>query len=797
MIEFTGERVIPGHVEDDLWAEHIARYAFAARFVVGRRVLDLGCGTGYGTAELARHATEAVGVDIAPEAIDYASAQYRSARFVLASAEDVPLHDASFDVVVAFELIEHLSNWRALLEQTRRVLHPGGLFIVSTPNTLYYAEARGEAGPNPFHAHEFEYAEFRAALQEFFPHLKILMQDRLESFAFYEPGNGGAAQAQLLRTSNDPAASNFFVAVCSQDPLPPVRPFLFVPSAANLLREREAHIRKLKLEIGDVKRWLDETMASRNVLLDQYKDLEKHLQEKNNWAHSLDEQLTAARARIGDLQNQYANEQSHALAIAKELQEKSQWALSLERELTAERAQAAQILREFEERSAWALSLDRELTAAQARVAELQEQQAQSIEKIWWAGSLKTQLKTAQARIVELQAKYAEVQKQASVLAGLLEEKSQWALTLDEQLKTAQHRILELQDSHAERQAQATSLARQFEEKSQWALSLDQQFRTAQHRVVELQDSYAEQQGQAITLARHLEEKSQWALSLDEQLKAAQLRIVELQDLHAEQQAQGIVLAHYLEEQSQRARAVEEELQVAKRRAAELQDQQTTQQAEVTFIARDAEEKSHLVYSLNDQLRAAQLRIAELQDGYATQQAETAAALERLEESARVASILDEQLKTAEGQAVDLRENNNAMRTDAETARKQLGEKTRLLVNLNEELSAARRGLLEIQTASDAQRSEAAKTIERLNAAVEEKAAWALETGRKLDRHMQELDLKTQALNEARKAAAANADNALRLSAERDVLNERLERMQRSVWVKLGSALRLGPKFNS
>ena len=51
MIDFTGERVIPGEVNSDLWAEHFARYAFAARFATGVRSLDVGCGAGYGTAE--------------------------------------------------------------------------------------------------------------------------------------------------------------------------------------------------------------------------------------------------------------------------------------------------------------------------------------------------------------------------------------------------------------------------------------------------------------------------------------------------------------------------------------------------------------------------------------------------------------------------------------------------------------------------------------------------------------------------------------------------------------------------
>ena len=105
MSEFTGERVIPGQVNDDLWAEHVARYALAMRFARGRRVLDLGCGTGYGTADLARVASAAVGVDLASEAIGYAEQHFPSARFLQGSAAAVPFPPASFDLVTAFEVI--------------------------------------------------------------------------------------------------------------------------------------------------------------------------------------------------------------------------------------------------------------------------------------------------------------------------------------------------------------------------------------------------------------------------------------------------------------------------------------------------------------------------------------------------------------------------------------------------------------------------------------------------------------------------------------------------------------------
>ena len=69
--EFTGNRVIPRQVNDNLWSEHVARYAFARRYARGLRVLDAGCGIGYGSAELSQDAAEVVGVDLSPEAIEY------------------------------------------------------------------------------------------------------------------------------------------------------------------------------------------------------------------------------------------------------------------------------------------------------------------------------------------------------------------------------------------------------------------------------------------------------------------------------------------------------------------------------------------------------------------------------------------------------------------------------------------------------------------------------------------------------------------------------------------------------
>src|SRR5262245_53731006 len=193
LAEFTGERVIPGQVDVDLLNEHLARYTFAARLARGKRVLDAGCGAGYGSAELAHEAERVIAVDRDAGAIEFAAAHYAppNLAFNQASCESLPYRDATFDLVVAFEVIEHLEDWRGFLAEARRVLRPQGQFVVSTPNKDYYTESRGARGSNPFHVHEFGFEEFREELQKVFPHVALFLENHVEGITFqpFEPSN--------------------------------------------------------------------------------------------------------------------------------------------------------------------------------------------------------------------------------------------------------------------------------------------------------------------------------------------------------------------------------------------------------------------------------------------------------------------------------------------------------------------------------------------------------------------------------------------------------------------------------
>ena len=157
--------------------EHRSRYHFAARFVAGRSVLDVACGTGFGGPILLRAgARRVLGLDLSWDGLEEAALS-RTPGYDLgrADATRLPLPDGSFGAVTSFETLEHIPQYETFLRELRRVLGSDGVLVVTTPNALHTKPVEG-VPRNPFHVREFTPSELRTLLGAHFRQVEILGQ---------------------------------------------------------------------------------------------------------------------------------------------------------------------------------------------------------------------------------------------------------------------------------------------------------------------------------------------------------------------------------------------------------------------------------------------------------------------------------------------------------------------------------------------------------------------------------------------------------------------------------------------
>ncbi len=173
-LPLTGERTLPDVPEENYWyRRHLAVYEWIGARVAGKRVVDMACGEGYGSAVLARTAASAVGVDANPEAHEHARLRYvrPNLRYVRDLVESFA---EPCDAVVFLQTIEHVEDAGAILEHFKSMLAPAGVAYVSTPNLLTLAPPGAEKSDNPWHLREYRAAEFRALCEAHFGHVEML-----------------------------------------------------------------------------------------------------------------------------------------------------------------------------------------------------------------------------------------------------------------------------------------------------------------------------------------------------------------------------------------------------------------------------------------------------------------------------------------------------------------------------------------------------------------------------------------------------------------------------------------------
>ncbi len=174
-MKFTGERIEKKQRKfEHRFADHLERYEFAKPFIKEKIVLDVACGTGYGTHILSQVAKDISWLDVDPQTVKVAKEKYHAPNlhYFLGDGKKLPFEDNQFDTVISFETIEHIVEYEQFLKEIKRVLKGDGTLIISTPNFL------GEIVKNTYHVSNFTFKDFVDTIKNHFNINEILYQGK-------------------------------------------------------------------------------------------------------------------------------------------------------------------------------------------------------------------------------------------------------------------------------------------------------------------------------------------------------------------------------------------------------------------------------------------------------------------------------------------------------------------------------------------------------------------------------------------------------------------------------------------
>lgn len=172
-------------------------YEYIAELGRNMRVMDYGCGPGYGTAIIAKKAKEVVGVDISEEALEYAKSHYAlpNVKFIKIDTHPTEFPENSFDIIVSSHVIEHIDNVKKYLLQLKRILRKGGMLIITTPNKKFRL-LPFQKPYDPHHKREYNSKDLEKEISPLF--------NKFEIKGIYGPNEMNKIETNMMRSVNNP-----------------------------------------------------------------------------------------------------------------------------------------------------------------------------------------------------------------------------------------------------------------------------------------------------------------------------------------------------------------------------------------------------------------------------------------------------------------------------------------------------------------------------------------------------------------------------------------------------------------
>jgi O-antigen biosynthesis protein len=294
-LPWTGERYLP-QITGEIQLEHVHRYLVAREYAKDKDVLDIACGEGFGSAILANAARSVIGVDIAADAVKHASIRYRldNVQFQQGSCAAIPLDNDSIDLVVSFETIEHHDAHKAMMAEIKRVLRPGGLVIISSPDKKEYSILPNYR--NPYHVRELFKEEFEDLLRAYFKNLALLSQRIVYGSGILPEAGAVGVIDYDIKNTNYPnrglARPRYLIALASDKALPVLSGGLLeqtieesqiVTQLEDKARQLEGQLHSQSSESAEKFRQLEEQLHSQSSeSAEKFRQLEEQLHSQSS-----------------------------------------------------------------------------------------------------------------------------------------------------------------------------------------------------------------------------------------------------------------------------------------------------------------------------------------------------------------------------------------------------------------------------------------------------------------------------------------------------------------------------------
>lgn len=333
--EYSGERFVPGIEDKKLAIEHMQRYRSISALVEGKKVIDIACGEGYGTAILAERASEIVGMDIDEGAVHRASEKYQkeNLKYQIGNIASIPVEDHSVDVIVSFETIEHVSQklQAQFLNECGRVLKEDGILIMSTPNKEVYSDKYNYF--NEYHIHEFYHDEFVHFLKQKFKNVKMYNQAFQVASILSECENTERTMTYYTDAEYDDTGK-YYIAIASNKELS-------LPEIASVYMSEEGEYeqimqRILKLQTEEKKRNVHIQKLDAEIAFDR-----KRIVELQNGEEQRDRHIAELDQQICNLENDNSNltKEKNRLEQRVSIFEEKEWLLKQHKEILQEKNQ--------------------------------------------------------------------------------------------------------------------------------------------------------------------------------------------------------------------------------------------------------------------------------------------------------------------------------------------------------------------------------------------------------------------------------------------------------------------------